>query len=304
MTVAPRKVRLAVRPAEERDVPALQKVAREAWEATYSGLLGTAEREELVEHLYSRRGLREDIARHSSLFFVATVEDAVVGFAELVAEGRAGEVARVAVRPDWQRRGVATTLLRRGLAALAGEGVEAATAGVEVEDEGCRRLFERNGFSATAEPPTELDDYGVELVQFRRRLDSPTDVEAAAGEATIWLDDGRKTCPECHRRLHEATEVCPDCRVTLVAGSSIWPEGREERAPDLVVVLSTSDESRLAFAQEALEGAGIAFAVEGTEAAGVELEVRTVEILVAEAEAEAALELLDRMEELEPATDE
>ena len=304
MTVAPRRVRLSVRPAEERDVPAIQKVAREAWMATYSRLMGAVERQDLVEHLYAQRTLHEDIGRHSSLFLVATAEDAVVGFGELVIEGRAGEVARVAVRPDWQRRGVATSLLLRGLTELVRQGVETVTAGVEVEDEGCHRLFARNGFSPTAEPPTELDDYGVELVQYQRRLDDAKDLEAAAAEAVVWLEDGRKVCPRCHRRLRNGVEVCPECGVTLVAESPVRPEGREDAGPEPVIVLSTSDESRLAFAQEALEGAGIAFAVRGPAAGGDGFADRTVEIAVAESVAEDALDLLDRMEEVEPATDE
>ena len=304
MTVAPRKVRLTVRSAEERDVPAIQKVAREAWEATYAALMGVVERADLADHLYSRRSLLEDIGRHSSLFLVATLDDAVVGFGELVIEGRAGEVARVAVRPDWQRRGVATTLLRRGLADLARQGVETVTAGVEVEDEGCRRLFEGNGFSITGEPPTELDDYGLELILYRRPLDGVESLDAGAAEATVWLEDGRKVCPECHRRLPESAELCPDCGVTVVAESPLRPESREERSAHPIVVLSTSDESRLAFAQEALEGAGIPFALRGPAEGGAGFEDRTVEILVAEAVREEAVELLDRMAEVEPATDE
>lgn len=302
MTMTPRKVRLAIRLAEERDVPAIQEVAREAWEATYSGLLGAAERRDLVERLYSRRSLREDIARHSSLFLVATLEGAVVGFGEIVIEGRSGEVARIGVRPDWQRRGIATSLLKRGLAALAGDGVKAVSAAVEVEDEGCRRLFEGNDFSPVAEPPTELEDYGVELVQYRRSIGNGDRLEAAASEATVWVDDGRRVCPRCHRTVREAVEACPECGATLVAEASDRPALRADRAPRFVTVLATSDESRLSFAESVLEGAGIAFATRGGGRGGRPED--GVEIRVTEARAEEARELLETLEEVQPATGE
>lgn len=301
MTMTPRKVELVVRPAEERDVPAIQKIAREAWDETYAEIVGRVEREEILDHLCSRRSLLEDIGRHDSFFFVATLDDGVVGFAELVAEGKAGEVARIAVRPDWQRRGVATRLLRRGLAALAAGGAGEVTAGIEIQDVACRQLFERNGFRAAEAPVAELEEYDdLELAQYRRTLEDAAPLEAAA-EATVWVDDGRRACPRCHRRFDGGVEVCPDCEVTLVAEPP-----RERRAapgepgPRFVTILATADESRLSFAESALEGADIVYTVRsGT--AGNGTEERIVELRVAASRAEEAREVLDALEEEEVA---
>lgn len=271
MTMTPRKLELVLRPAEERDVPAIQQIAREAWDETYGGSVGALEREEILRHLCSRRSLLEDIGRHESFFFVAALEDGVVGFAEVVAEGRAGEVARIAVLPDWQRRGVATSLLRRGLAALAAAGAREVTAAVEIQDVACRQLFERNGFEAVEAPVSELEEYDdLELVQLRRSLGDSAVLEAVTA-ATVWVDDGRR----------------------------IYPHGQHR----FVTILCTGDESRLSFAESALEGAGIVYTVRGT-ASGNGTEEKVVEVQVVESRAEEAREVLDALEEVEVQADE
>lgn len=275
MTLQPQQVRLVLRPARERDVPAIQKVAREAWDATYRDLMGEAERRRMLEHIYPAHTLCEDIGHHGSSFLVAALGDAVVGFAELVWEGSAAEVARVAVQPEWQRHGIGSALLARGLADLAEAGVEEVTAAVEVTDEGCRRLFERRGFRAVDQEVSELDDLEVELVEYAREIGEPGEL-AAAAEATVWIEDGK------------------------------GPRRRSERAPSFVTVLETDDPSRLAFAESVLEGAGIAYAIRGE----VPEEGRAsedgspegcAEIRVASSQEDEAVGLLETLDEVEPA---
>lgn len=268
MTLAPRTAPLAIRPAEERDVEAIQRVAREAWNQVYSGLFDAGERTRVLEHVFSRRSLREDIGRHSSFFYVADADGGVVGFAELVLEGTCGEVVRVAVLPQWQRRGIATALLRRGFEVLAAEGAESVTAAVEPEDEACRMLFERQGFEGTGDPLSDLDDLGPELAEYRRPLGGPASgtADAPSPEATVWVD--------------------------LDGGAAARRD-----APRGTMVLATADRSRLAFVESALEGAGIQYALHslhpGPEA-GRDADV--VEVRVAPSRAEEARELLDTLE--------
>ncbi len=275
MTLRPQSFRLTLRAAHDGDVPAIQKVAREAWDATYSGLMGEAERRRMLEHLYPTHSLGEDIGQHGSSFLVAALGDAVVGFAELVREGSGAEIARVAVQPEWQRRGIASALLARGLAELAAAGAREVTAAVESTDEGCRRLFESRGFRAIDEEISELDDMEVELVEYAREIGEPSEL-AAAAEATIWIEDG--TAPRQHA----------------------------DRAPRFVTVLETDDPSRLAFAESVLEGAGIAYAIRGgvaTEGGHGEEGGREggAEIRVARSQEQEALGLLEDLDEVAPA---
>lgn len=270
MTMAPRTAPLEIRPAEERDVEGIQRVAREAWDQVYSGLFGAAERKRVLEHAFSRRALKEDLSRRSSHFFVAAAGDGVVGFAEMVAEGdTCGEVVRVAVTPEWQRRGIATALLARGFAVLAAAGFTCVTAAVEPEDEACRALFERHGFTGTGDPLSDLDDLGVELAEYRREL-SPAEAEGEPPpEATVWVElDAPPATPR--RRSHSRSE----------------PRG--------VPVLATSDESRLSFVESALEGAGIVYALH-TDSSG-EGDEDVVEVRVARSRIDEAREVLDSLD--------
>lgn len=269
MTLAPRTAPLEIRPAEERDVEGIQRVAREAWDQVYSGLFGAAERKRVLEHAFSRRSLLEDLGRHSSWFFVAAAGDGVVGFAELVLEGdTCGEVVRVAVTPEWQRRGIATVLLSRGFAVLAAAGATCVTAAVEPEDEACRALFERQGFAGTGEPLSDLDDLGMELAEYRRPLDPAEGEGEPPPEATVWVE--------------------------LESDGTGAEPGRRRPVPRGVPVLATSDESRLSFVASALEGAGIVYALhpEGTGEGDEEV----VEVRVARSRVDEARQLLDALD--------
>lgn len=270
MTLAPRTAPLEIRPAEERDVEGIQRVAREAWDQVYSGLFGAEERKRVLEHAFARRSLLENLSRHTSHFFVAAAGDGVVGFAELVVEGdTCGEVVRVAVTPEWQRRGIATALLARGFAVLAAAGVTCVTAAVEPEDEACRALFERQGFEGSGDPLSDLDDLGVELAEYRREL-SPAEAEGEPPpEATVWVE--------------------------LDAPPGV-PRRRSQSRSELrgVPVLATSDASRLSFVESALEGAGIVYALH-TESSG-EGDEEVVEVRVARSRVDQARELLDSLD--------
>lgn len=273
MTVAPRTEPMVLRPAEEGDVEGIQRVAREAWDQVYSGFFGAAERQRVLEHAFSRRSLLEDLAHHSSYFFVAAVEGGVVGFAELVIDGRCGEVARIAVLPDWQRRGVATALLRRGFAVLAAAGATTVTAAVEPEDEACRALFESHGFETVEDPLSDLEDVGLELAEYRRTLDDAAGEEPAAPEATVWVE------------LPETGEPEP--------AASRLPSSR--RRPAGVPVLASADACRLAFVESALEAAGVPYTRHAAPTSDREDEP-VVEIRVARARLDETRELLDALD--------
>jgi len=296
MTMTPRQCELEIRPAGEPDVPAIQQVAREAWDATYAGFLGDFDRREIRGHMYSERGLREDIVRRGSHFFVAAVEGAVVAFGEFVSEGSSGEVVRIAVHPVWQRHGIATALLCRGLTVLAAAGASDVTAGIEREDEPARSFFESHAFRRVddhgRDTPREMRTPGLDLLEFARSI--PERIAGPTGPLEVWCDDGG-------RFYAAGVERCADCGVSLLFESSEPPERRRAANHRFVPVLRTSDESRITFVSSALEGSGIAFSVHDGDAADGAADV--FEVWVPPGRADEAREVIERLDEAPVATE-
>ncbi|MFQ5492433.1 MAG: GNAT family N-acetyltransferase, partial [Phycisphaerae bacterium] len=75
---------------------------------------------------------------------------------------RKGWINRVAVHPDWQRRGVGRLLVEACEEALQAAGMEIISALIEQGNERSRRLFERCGY---------VDDVPVHYYRKRRRTD-------------------------------------------------------------------------------------------------------------------------------------
>lgn len=298
MTLTPRKCELQIRPAEERDVGAIQQVAREAWEQTFADFLGDFDRGECRGRMYSERALLEDIGRHTSELLVATVEATVVGFVELVPEGSVGEVARVAVRPAWQRHGIASALLRRCFYVLGRRGIRRVIAGVEAEDGAGRSFFRAQGFRPSRGAVPDLERPEGELVELSRAV--PELVQAPAEKLEVWCDDGRRVCPRCRRRYPCEVERCEACGVPLEADVPVPPvrPGLDEHR--FVPLLRTDDAGRVSLVSSALEGSEIAFSIRepGGRADGA------FEIWVAPGRLIEARDVIDTLEEVPAALEE
>lgn len=141
---APRDVGIGIRPALERDLPRIMEIERlvfgEQWD------------------YYQFKASLEDV-------FLVAVDAAtaeIVGF--LVAccceTARRGIILRVAVHPDFQRRGIATELIERSFAELKKKNLEEVELDVDVLKGGAKNLYEKVGFQVieVLSPSEENDD--------------------------------------------------------------------------------------------------------------------------------------------------
>ncbi len=70
------------------------------------------------------------------------------------------------------------------------------------------------------------------------------------------------TCPECSCQFDDSTEICPHCEVPLVADAESESEPEDKVDDDLpveglVVIDTTTDETRVGQLRELLEESGI-----------------------------------------------
>ncbi len=156
-----------IRPATLADVPGIAEVARHTWNVTYAQSIAAHNREQFLERAYSHYALRQAIRRESRWFYVALQMETVVGFAHYLRRFDAeGELARIYVHPDHQRRGIGRALLAIGLGAMAADGVGRCYVSVAVDNAGARAFYEKFGFRLRRTYGRFLGDQLIHLAEY------------------------------------------------------------------------------------------------------------------------------------------
>jgi len=121
-------------------------------------------------HPWSLAQLASELGGAPSLGLVA--HDAVGALAGYVLFRRIldeAELLRLAVRPEYQRLGLATALVARGLAELRAGGCAVAFLEVRADNAAAIRFYERTGWEAAGRRPRYYPD-GADALLYRRAL--------------------------------------------------------------------------------------------------------------------------------------
>jgi ribosomal protein S18 acetylase RimI-like enzyme len=150
-----RSVHARIRPFVDGDIEQVVELSLLAWEPAFESfekVLGPR----VFPILYPdwRRTQAEGVegacrATDKYHTFVAELDGRVVGFIAYELKGETGEVALLAVHPEFQKRGIATLLNQAALAAMAAAGMKMAVAETG-GDEGhapARRAYEKAGYT-------------------------------------------------------------------------------------------------------------------------------------------------------------
>jgi ribosomal protein S18 acetylase RimI-like enzyme len=139
-----------IRLANLDDLPQIAHIARLTSDATYHKTIAPENRQEFLERAYKLENLAMTINALGHWFYVAEVEQQVVGFGHFLqryhpTRARA-ELMRLYVLPDYQNLTIGHTLLTVGFTALAKAGIEQCFVSVQASNNLARKFYERHGF--------------------------------------------------------------------------------------------------------------------------------------------------------------
>ena len=100
-----------------------------------------------LEESDTREGIALYLGRNPGLCFVAMVSGAIIATVLCGHEGRRGILRHLVVKPEFRRKGIARSLVKECLAALAKEGIRKCNTFVLDEYPEARRFWEHMGWS-------------------------------------------------------------------------------------------------------------------------------------------------------------
>lgn len=95
---------------------------------------------------WSERAIRETLGQTQTMLLSALDDGRLIGYLILYYVLEDGEIARIAVDPEWRRKGVASRLLKELALICADNGVNKLLLDVRESNDSARAFYERQGF--------------------------------------------------------------------------------------------------------------------------------------------------------------
>ncbi|MFD2630145.1 GNAT family N-acetyltransferase [Oceanobacillus kapialis] len=158
-----------IRSMEEKDISAVQHVAKTSWGSTYRGIIPEAIQQKFLSNAYSEGMMQRRMER--SLIYVAERNGEVIGFANFSSVKENGEVELSAIYliPEVQGEGIGTALLEKGLNEL--ENATKLFINVEEKNQLGMRFYKAKGFQTHGAFEEELDDYILKTIRMVKEID-------------------------------------------------------------------------------------------------------------------------------------
>lgn len=172
LTTSPTK--LIIRFAALHDLEQISHIAHVTWNKTYAGTIDAENRREFLDRAYKPENLAPAIDTPGHWFYVAELDNEIVGFGHFLqryhrTQPRA-ELVRLYVLPDHQNLGVGRHILKTGFAALAEAGIEQCVVSVQETNKLARKFYERHGFEYHQKHGQFLGTQIVVLAQYIRPI--------------------------------------------------------------------------------------------------------------------------------------
>ena len=163
-----------VRFATHADLPKIAHIARVTWDETYNDTIASENRRVFLERAYKVENLESAVDAPGHWFYVAELDNEVVGFGHFLkryhpTQTRA-ELVRLYVLPNYQNMGIGTTILKTGFAALAEAGIEQCFVSVQASNTMARKFYECYNFSFHRNHGQFLGTQIITLVEYVRPI--------------------------------------------------------------------------------------------------------------------------------------
>lgn len=163
-----------VRSATLADLSDIAYVARITWDDTYNNIISPENRHEFLERAYNPENLSSSIDTAGHWFYVAEMNETVIGFGHFLrryhpTQARA-ELVRLYVLPNYQNMFVGTTILETGFDALARDNIDQCFVSVQSSNKMARKFYERYGFTFHRTHGQFLGTQIITLVEYTRHI--------------------------------------------------------------------------------------------------------------------------------------
>lgn len=152
-----------IRKMKEEDIKQVQLVAKTSWNYTYDGIIPLEIQENFLKSAYNDAMMHRRLER--TIIFIAEVDEKIVGFANyspVKDEGKV-ELAAIYLYPEYQGKGLGTSLLEEGINNL--EGVNEIFINVEKENKIGTTFYEAKGFKVVSEFDDDFDGHILKTVR-------------------------------------------------------------------------------------------------------------------------------------------
>ena len=143
---------LLIRLVTQADLPQVAQVARITWDATYNQTIAPENRREFLDRSYQPENLADAVGASNQWFYVADLNQAVIGFGHFLQRyhpsQRRAELVRLYVLPEHQNKGIGSAILKTGFAALAQAQIEQCFVSVQASNASARSFYEKHGFTS------------------------------------------------------------------------------------------------------------------------------------------------------------
>lgn len=152
----------------QEDIKQVQEVAKKSWNSTYEGIIPMEIQERFLDTAYNDEMMLRRYKK--SIVLVAKHDGIVLGFANFstVSNDGKSELAAIYLLPQYQGKGIGSSLLQEGISIL--DGVKEVFINVEKENNLGRKFYEAKGFTIVNEFDDNFDGHILKTVRMTLKV--------------------------------------------------------------------------------------------------------------------------------------